>query len=75
MYKSAMDDSVTYYSNDVQTNFVKTARVGQGIFDGNYFDRVDTANISGASRFKVSLPVPYLTSKHGGRTGYNKKRR
>lgn len=66
-----MDDSVTYYSNEIPTNFVKTSRKG-GIFDANYFDRVDTAHV-GNARFKVQLPGP-LNSKYG-RTAHKKRRK
>lgn len=71
MYKSVLDDSVTYYSNDIPTNFVRTARAGARVFDGNYFDRVDSA-VMNNTRVNISLHNPLLQKY--GRTANKKKR-
>lgn len=71
MYRSAIDDSVTYYSTDIPTNFVRSPRVG--VFDSQTSEiksgRVDTAQVV----IRIGASLPRALWKHGG-TGYRKKR-
>ena len=70
MYRSVIDDSVTYYSSDVPHNFIKSPRNGVfGSFNNNNYDRIDTAQVV----VKIDASLPRATWKHG-RTGYRKKR-
>ena len=73
MYKSIMDDSVTYFSNDIQTNFIQSSK-NRGIFEpsGNFDSRVDTAYVD-RKRFKATFQAS-MNSKYG-RTAYGKKRK
>ena len=84
MYKSIMDDSVTYFSNDIPTNFVRTSHKGvqkkdKSIFEpsntlfGSGDSRVDTAYVDrDRKRFKATFQQS-MNSKYG-RTAYGKKR-